>query len=550
MSEFGTSASGSRFGCPRCGGGLRYDIAERKLKCDRCGELTELSAFADREEAPADDGTMEVTEFHCPQCGAMVYSTDTSVTGFCSFCGSDVVFSSRLGRTRRPSAIVPFSVTREDCEARYREHLKHYHLKPASMNSDETISHFRPVYVPFWSYHVKADGYAELKGHKNYTKGNYNYDEDYNLSMNAHIDQEHILYDASTAFEDETAAMLQHTAAEAVPFHPAYLSGLYAQAADVAPETYQREAAATSVRMFMDRVKEKYEMDRVEMIGDSDNAFGLPNATYSEELIMMPVWLLAQRQGQRVIYTAVNGATGQVTCDVPVSFGRLAGVILGWAAAIFAVLYLFLTLKPEMMMLLCTALLVVTQIQFGSAQTVLRLRRTRAWEPDFGGRSPFTGPAQALLKTKGNKIESTSAVRTTTGQTGMIALFIAVGAALVAVAVGAGMLQKFGSVSSSSGGRFILTLLMGAALAALVIHAFVKRKEGGPVIPYILACAACAAGTACVVLGVFEDLAYYACAAAMLLAAIWQLVIIIRAHNEYASRPVPFFEEEEVSVHA
>ena len=108
MSGFGASASGSRFGCPHCGGGLKYDIAARKLKCERCGELTELSAFPDPEPGPEDGGTMEVTEFHCPQCGAMVYSTDTSVTGFCSFCGSDVVFSSRLGRTRRPSAIVPF----------------------------------------------------------------------------------------------------------------------------------------------------------------------------------------------------------------------------------------------------------------------------------------------------------------------------------------------------------------------------------------------------------------------------------------------------------
>ena len=37
---------------------------------------------------------------------------------------------------------------------------------------------------------------------------------------------------------------------------------------------------------------------------------------------------------------------------------------------------------------------------------------------------------------------------------------------------------------------------------------------------------------------------YYGCAAVMLLAAIWELLSITRAHNEYASRPVPFFQEE------
>ena len=29
--------SGRRFGCPSCGGGLQYDIASGKMKCDRCG---------------------------------------------------------------------------------------------------------------------------------------------------------------------------------------------------------------------------------------------------------------------------------------------------------------------------------------------------------------------------------------------------------------------------------------------------------------------------------------------------------------------------------
>lgn len=545
MSEFGASATGSRFGCPRCGGGLKYDIASGKLVCDRCGELTDLSAVADR--APENDGTMEVTEFHCPQCGAMVYSTDTSVTGFCSFCGSDVVFTSRMGRTRRPSAIVPFTVTREDCEAHYREHLKHYHLKPASMDSAETISHFRPVYVPFWSYHVRASGFAGLKGHKNYTKGNYNYDEDYDLSMNAQIDQDHILYDASTAFEDETAAMLQHTAAAAVPFHPAYLSGLYAQAADVAPETYQREAAASAVRMFMDRVKDEYEMDRVEMIGDSDNAFGLPNAEYSEDLVMMPVWLLAQRHGQRVIYTAVNGSTGQVICDIPVSFGRLACVILAAAAAIFALLHLFLTVKPEIMMVLCAALLMISQFQFGGAQTVLNLRRTRAYEPDFAGGRAFVGPAQALLTEKDHRIRAASGVKLNDGKARKILSFILTGAFIFVFFGGTTIMHKFGSVSASSGGRFILTLFMLGALVTLIVHFVVKTKQGGsgPVLPRIVALVACAAGTVCIALGVFEDLVYYACAAAMLAAAIWELVIITRAHNEYASRPIPFFEREE-----
>ena len=544
MSEFGASATGRRFGCPGCGGGLRYDITAGSMICDRCGEHTPIQRLQD---APAEQNMMEVTEYHCPQCGAVIYSTDTSATGFCSFCGSDVILTGKLGKTRRPSAIVPFSVTREACEAAYREHLKHYRLMPSELKSTETISHFRPVYVPFWSYHVQSEGVAELKGTKSYTRGNTRYDEDYDLSMHAEINQRGILYDASSAFEDETAAMLQHTADETVPFHAAYLSGFYAQAADVPQETYEDEAAATAVRMFMNRVKEEYAMDSVEMTGDIQNAFGLPNARYEAEMIMMPVWLLAHRQGERVIYTAVNGSNGRVVCDVPVSNGKLAAVTLALAAVLFLLLHLFLTVKPDLLMVICGVLLLITQFQFSAAQTALNNRRTRAFEPDYSGSRPtFTGPAQALLKRKGDRVALAGSALQKGAQLGGILLSVA-GIALAGFLFTSGpsLFSRLFNLNGSSG-HMLLAMAMVLILIIMIVHTVIKVRKGGsgPMIPRILALVACGAGVFFLLQKNYEDLLYYGCAAAMLLAAAWELVTITRAHNEYASRPVPFFQEE------
>ena len=69
MSEFGASSTGARFGCPKCGGGLKYDIASGKMICDHKGKKTEVSALQD--VAPEAE-MMDITEFHCPQCGAMI----------------------------------------------------------------------------------------------------------------------------------------------------------------------------------------------------------------------------------------------------------------------------------------------------------------------------------------------------------------------------------------------------------------------------------------------------------------------------------------------
>ncbi|MBR0388007.1 MAG: hypothetical protein IJH85_09450, partial [Clostridia bacterium] len=472
--------------------------------------------------------------------------TDTEVTSFCSFCGSDVVLTGKMARTRRPARIVPFAVTREDCEKAYRDHLKHYLLAPASLKATETVSHFRPVYVPFWSYEVEAEGPARLEGKKSYTSGKYRYDETYDLTMDAQIRQKGILYDASTAFEDETAAMLRHTTEATKPFHPAYLSGFYAQGADVSAETYRSEAAASAVRLFMERVREENKMDSVEMKGHVSENFGLPDARYREELVMMPVWLLAHRQGARVVYTAINGQDGTVVCDVPVSNGKVAGVVAALAAGIFALLYATLTLKPDLLMSLCAVLALVTLYQFSSEQKTLFNRRTRAFEPDFKGQEKeFIGPAQSMLKKDKGGISARSGKGTEIWEK-VKSIFFAIAVAVIFL-IYTGLDESVSRMAAGMGSR---GLPMGVTLVVLCLMAVhtgrrMQKEKDGPRWPRLLACLACAAGAISLITGQVEDLIYYGCAAAMLLATIIELVIMNRAHNEYASRPVPFFDGKE-----
>ena len=543
------AASGSssrRFGCPSCGSGLRYDIASGQMKCDQCGNLTPMSSLPPEEEAE----DMAVTEFHCPQCGAMVYSTDTEVTSFCSFCGSDVVLTGKLSRAKRPASIVPFRVTREQCEEAYRSHLKGRLLAPADLKKAETISHFRPVYIPFWSYRVTAEGPAQLKGKKSYTQGHYRYDETYDIGIDTKIEQGGILYDASSAFEDETAAMLKHTMQDAEPFHPAFLSGFYAQSADMPAETYHSEAAASAVRLFLDQMKEENGMDSIEMKGHISENFGLPNAQFRDELVMMPVWLLAHRQGKRVVYTAINGQNGEVVQDVPVSSGRIAAATLLLAAAFFALLQMTLTLKPELLMCLCAVLALITQYSFSGAGRRLKERRDRKWDPHpEEENSRFIGPAQAALKRGKSSISAGKS-----GASGGPAIIKTCLTLVIFAAWFAFYFNVFSDISSSfgssSGRRQLATATLAIVLLVMIIHTArrMAKKDSGPGWPRIISCLACAAGLVCLLTGQIEDMIYYACAAAMLIASMIELLIINRAHNEYATRPVPFFGEKEGSA--
>ena len=47
----GSGAASRRYGCPACGGGLRYDIASHKMCCDLCGTQTDLDRIPEALQA-------------------------------------------------------------------------------------------------------------------------------------------------------------------------------------------------------------------------------------------------------------------------------------------------------------------------------------------------------------------------------------------------------------------------------------------------------------------------------------------------------------------
>ena len=71
------------FKCPNCGGGLQFDPASQKYKCEYC-----LSAFTQEElEKLQPDGTSDqkvpqAVIYTCPSCGAEIVTDETTAATF------------------------------------------------------------------------------------------------------------------------------------------------------------------------------------------------------------------------------------------------------------------------------------------------------------------------------------------------------------------------------------------------------------------------------------------------------------------------------------
>ena len=149
------TADGLRFRCKSCSGQLRYDIGSGRLVCESCGNGYAITSIPDPSLDDCDN-CMDTVEYICPSCGASLHTSQTAATTFCSYCGSDVVLSERLSRIKRPAKIVPFRLTREDAEKKYRERLAESKCVPSDMLVQETLDQVKNgfgFFCDLWENH-------------------------------------------------------------------------------------------------------------------------------------------------------------------------------------------------------------------------------------------------------------------------------------------------------------------------------------------------------------------------------------------------------------
>jgi len=91
--------------CPNCGGGLKFEPAIQKLKCEFClSEFTsaEVEKTTEAMESKAAGETKQedvhLKGYTCDSCGAEVVTEETTSATFCYYCHNPVILSDRLFR--------------------------------------------------------------------------------------------------------------------------------------------------------------------------------------------------------------------------------------------------------------------------------------------------------------------------------------------------------------------------------------------------------------------------------------------------------------------
>ncbi|MBR6402738.1 MAG: hypothetical protein IKS48_05090 [Eubacterium sp.] len=378
--------------CPNCGGSVVFDIATQQMKCQSCSSI--FNPYDFKYANGAEESTeYDVTVFKCPQCGGEIASTDETAAAFCSYCGSSNVLESRISKEKKPQLIIPFKKTKQQCKELFAKKVGKALFAPSDYKNCKVES-FRGIYMPYWMYDMSQNGQVTAKTSTSHRSGDYIITDHYLCSGNLQAVYNGVSYDASSSFADDISGEIApYSVKDITTFTPAYLSGYYADIADVPVGTYTNSAKTSADEYSTDYVKKKTPFSKEFVESGLKVPTTVVNVTRSA---MFPVWFMAYRRGNRVAYATVNGQTGKVSADVPISISKYLVCAMIAALICFPILQFFFTITPHTMMIIASIISMLVAIMYnGEMKKILALE---THEDDLGYKARKNTPDSKQVK--------------------------------------------------------------------------------------------------------------------------------------------------------
>ena len=366
----------TNYQCPACTGPLHYSESLGKLKCDYCGteyEVAEIEAmYAKKEEKSveaqkkaeketeqkkqqqakaAEEGwdTSDISDnwgkdaagiksYNCPSCGAELICDETTAATSCPYCGNPTVVPGQFSGVLKPDYVIPFKVSKKEAIEKLKMHYKGRPYLPKSFKDDNHIEEIQGVYVPFWMFDGKASGEASYKAttSKVYEKGDEEITETrhYEVSRAGSIGFEKIPVDASSKMPDDHMDSIEpYDYSGLKEFSTAYLPGFLADKYDVSVENSRERADKRCAGSLVSALEST--VSNYTTCNETSRDICLKRGKVHYALL--PVWILNTKWEGKDFLFAMNGQTGKLVGNLPVSTKRVVGLFAAIAASLSAI---------------------------------------------------------------------------------------------------------------------------------------------------------------------------------------------------------------------
>lgn len=339
--------------CPNCGSSMEFNSEKQLMHCDHCGteklieemealELEEEQNIYNQEEHADDFGRHDESfkRYKCPSCSAEILTDEHTAATFCSFCGNPSLMEDRLSGEKTPALLIPFKISKEEAVEIYRKWCKKGPLTPTEFLAQSTIEKITGMYVPFWMYDYNAN--ALINAHATRVRRNrrgnteYIHTDHFNVYRNVSADYAKVPADASSKMPDDVMDKLEpFNYSELKEFDMPYLSGFFAEKYNFTSE----ELAPRIEKRIKDYIRNEARATIQGYATTSITSERLNLRRKHAKYVLFPVWILNYRYKEKAYLFAINGQSGKMVGDSPISVGKGFSWFGGIAAVLFLILF-------------------------------------------------------------------------------------------------------------------------------------------------------------------------------------------------------------------
>lgn len=348
----------AEYKCPACTGPLHFVGESGKLECDYCGQsydVAEIEALYAGQEAGAKAAFQEaeakekngepgeepawdtsalqgdwgadgegMKAYNCPSCGAELICDATTAATSCPYCGNNTIVPGQFGGTMKPDYVIPFKLDKKAAVAALKKHYSKKFFLPRAFSSGNHLEEVQGIYVPFWLFDAGAE--ADCRFHA--TRSHTHTDGDYRVTVTEHFDVrrsgtmefERIPVDGSKKMPDDYMDSIEpFDYAGLKPFSTAYLPGYLADKYDVTAQESMERADRRCHNSAFDQMRR--DISGYEVVNQVGGNVRLHRGKVHYAL--MPVWTLRTRWKNQDYLFMMNGQTGKMVGDLPVSNGKV-----------------------------------------------------------------------------------------------------------------------------------------------------------------------------------------------------------------------------------
>ncbi len=346
--------------CPSCGSQLIYSAEKKKINCEYCGYVEEVNPSQDKVvERSLTEAVESIPQlipeeidkkvFNCQNCGAQFMVEQNRPKVNCGFCGSsNVNLEAFQHRYIQPVGIIPFYIGRAEADKRFTEWIGQGFFHPNKLKKLASREDLHGVYIPFWTYDAQTE--ADWRG-----DAGFYYYETIQVRVDGRMQSQQVqkvrwerrsghiqhffddvLVVASGGLEQkQMSRLLPFRLEEVVNFDARLMMGWEAEVYQVEVDDGYRRAE----QIMDDRLRQ---MCSAQLGGDTQRNLHINTEKYAKTFkhIILPLWICSYRYQNKLYRFYINGQTGKVHGEKPLSWIKIAILVLLFVLIMVGIWYL------------------------------------------------------------------------------------------------------------------------------------------------------------------------------------------------------------------